>query len=93
MIWLGLIVLLSWGSAGCVCVCEHSLSFSLPKGMETFQMSYYGYILCSMSFYLQPCFPLPPLYQTAWSKLNQTLRSLGSETVHCYTEHCLDTLP
>ena len=24
MIWLGLIVLLSWGSVGCVCVCEQS---------------------------------------------------------------------
>ena len=33
MIWLGLIVLLSWGAVGCVCVCEQSPRTSLLRGL------------------------------------------------------------
>ena len=33
MIWLGLIVLLSWGSVGSVCVCEQSPRTSLLRGL------------------------------------------------------------
>ena len=33
MIWLGLIVLLSWGSVGSVCVCELSPRTSLLRGL------------------------------------------------------------
>ena len=34
MIWLGLIVLLSWGSVGSVCVCKQSPTTSLLRGLS-----------------------------------------------------------